>query len=121
LEKAIDAMKLLYPQEHFEHKLSLGWLEKFKLRHGIKSFRRFGKSGSVDIQDMKTESESIRTKIDQFPMKDVFNMEKTSLFYRLYKLIILLLRNNSKEESRTKKGSQLLFVAIKMDLKKIPL
>ncbi|XP_059301894.1 uncharacterized protein LOC132053812 [Lycium ferocissimum] len=83
LEKARDTVKLLYPQQDFEHNFSQGWLEKFKLRHGIKSFRRSRESGSVDIQDMETKLESIREKIDQFPMKDVFIMDETGLFYRL--------------------------------------
>ena len=83
MEKAKETMKLLYPQQPSEHSLSLGWLEKFKLRHGIKSFRRFGESGSVDTQDMEQKLESIREKIDQFPKKDVFNIDETGLFYRL--------------------------------------
>ncbi|KAL8131272.1 hypothetical protein AgCh_007267 [Apium graveolens] len=83
LEKAKETMKILYPQQDQEHTFSQGWLEKFKLRHGIKSFRRFGESGSVDVQDMEKKLESIREKINQFPMKDVFNMDETGLFYRL--------------------------------------
>ncbi|XP_074359364.1 ARS-binding protein 1-like [Apium graveolens] len=71
LEKAKETMKILYPQQDQEHTFSQGWLEKFKLRHGIKSFRRFGESGSVDVQDMEKKLESIREKINQFPMKDV--------------------------------------------------
>ncbi|CAA7037302.1 unnamed protein product [Microthlaspi erraticum] len=83
LQKAKDTMKILYPQQESEHQFSQGWLEKFKLRHGIKSFRRFGESGSVDVQDMEKKLEAIREKIDKFPMKDVFNMDETGLFYRL--------------------------------------
>ncbi|XP_074325951.1 CENP-B homolog protein 2-like [Apium graveolens] len=83
LEKAKETMKILYPQQDQEHTFSQGWLEKFKLKHGIKSFRRFGESGSVDVQDMEKKLESIREKINQFPMKDVFNMDETGLFYRL--------------------------------------
>ncbi|XP_060186554.1 CENP-B homolog protein 2-like [Lycium barbarum] len=83
LEKARDTMKLLYPQQDFEHNFSQGWLKKFKLRHGIKSFRRFGESGSIDIQDIETKLESIREKRDQFLMKDVFNIDETGLFYKL--------------------------------------
>ncbi|XP_074350027.1 CENP-B homolog protein 2-like [Apium graveolens] len=83
LEKAKETMKILYPQQDQEHTFSQGWLDKFKLRHGIKSFRRFGESGSVDVQDMEKKLESIREKINQFPMKDVFNMDETGLFYRL--------------------------------------
>ncbi|CAK8575173.1 unnamed protein product [Lathyrus sativus] len=32
---------------------------------------------------MQQKLVSIREKIDQFPMKDVFNMDETGLFYRL--------------------------------------
>ncbi|CAK8567217.1 unnamed protein product [Lathyrus sativus] len=32
---------------------------------------------------MEQKLVSIREKIDQFPMKDVFDMDKTGLFYRL--------------------------------------
>ncbi|XP_010419288.1 PREDICTED: CENP-B homolog protein 2-like [Camelina sativa] len=83
LEKAKVTMKLVYPEQDFEHQFSQGWLEKFKLRHGIKSFRRFGESGSVDVEDMEKKLEAIRGKIDKFSKKDVFNMDETGLFYRL--------------------------------------
>lgn len=83
LQKARDTMKLLYPHDDSDFNFSTGWLGKFKHRHGIKSFRRFGESGSVDVQDMEQKLVSIREKIDQFPMKDVFNMDETGLFYRL--------------------------------------
>lgn len=54
LEKARQTMKILYPQQPDGlYKFSQGWLEKFKMRHGIKSFRRFGESGSVDTQEME--------------------------------------------------------------------
>ena len=36
-----------------------------------------------DVQDMEPKLVSIREKIDQLPMKDVFNMDETGLFYRL--------------------------------------
>ncbi|KAL0463298.1 UNVERIFIED_CONTAM: hypothetical protein Slati_0217400, partial [Sesamum latifolium] len=77
LEKAKDIMKLLHPQHPPEHQFSQGWLEKFKVRHGIKSFRRFGESGSVDMQDMEIKLEAIREKINQFSMKDLFNLDET--------------------------------------------
>ncbi|KAL0352071.1 UNVERIFIED_CONTAM: hypothetical protein Scaly_1595800 [Sesamum calycinum] len=81
LKKAKDIMKLLYSQHPPEHQFSQGWLEKFKIRHGIKSFRRFGESGSVDMQNMEMKLEAIREKINQFSMKDVFNLDETGLFY----------------------------------------
>ncbi|XP_022024850.1 CENP-B homolog protein 1-like [Helianthus annuus] len=44
IEKAVEALKFLYPQDSSEHKLSQGWLEKFKLRHG---FNRIADSEKV--------------------------------------------------------------------------
>ncbi|KAL4282601.1 hypothetical protein GQ457_16G013430 [Hibiscus cannabinus] len=89
LEIAKETMKLLYPQHPPEHQFSQGWLEIFKIRHGIKSFRRFGESGSVDIQDMEMKLESIREKVNQFFKNDVFNLDETGFFFTGYKLIIL--------------------------------
>ncbi|GKD45001.1 CENP-B homolog protein 2-like protein [Tanacetum coccineum] len=62
---------------------SIGWLGKFKARYGIKNFRRFGESGSVEMEGMEDKLKSIRDKVDQFEMKDIFNMDETGLFFRL--------------------------------------
>ena len=83
LEKARETLKLVYPLPESEHHLSLGWLEKLKLRHGIKSFHRLGESGSVNIEDMEKTLEVIRQKIDKLSKRDVHNMDETGLFYRL--------------------------------------
>jgi len=42
LQKARDIMKLMYPHDDSDFNFSIGWLGKFKHRHGIKSFHRFG-------------------------------------------------------------------------------
>ncbi|GKG00564.1 CENP-B homolog protein 2-like protein, partial [Tanacetum coccineum] len=44
---------------------------------------RFGESGSVEMEGMEDKLKSIRDKVDQFEMKDIFNMDETSLFFRL--------------------------------------
>ena len=49
LQKARDTMKLVYPRDDSDFNFFIGWLGKFKHRHDIKSFRRFGESGSVDV------------------------------------------------------------------------
>ncbi|GJS00100.1 CENP-B homolog protein 2-like protein [Tanacetum coccineum] len=54
-----------------------------KNRYGIKNFRRFGESGSVEMEGMEDKLKSIRDKVDQFEMKDIFNMDETGLFFRL--------------------------------------
>ena len=53
LQNARDTMKLMYPHDDSDFNFSIRWLGKFKHRHGIKSFHRFGESGSVDVQDME--------------------------------------------------------------------
>ncbi|KAM3304556.1 hypothetical protein P3S67_011422 [Capsicum chacoense] len=58
-------------------------MQVFKSSHGIKQYRRFGESGSVNMEAMESNLQSIREKLDQFAKKDVFNMDETGLFFRL--------------------------------------
>ena len=53
------------------------------MRHGIISYRRFGESGLVAMEKIEAALPSIKTKLDQFQWKNIYNMDKTSLFYRL--------------------------------------
>ncbi|GJT63784.1 CENP-B homolog protein 2-like protein [Tanacetum coccineum] len=41
------------------------------------------KSGSVEMEGMEDKLKSIGDKVDQFEMKDIFNMDETGLFFRL--------------------------------------
>lgn len=61
--------------------------------------------------------ESIRDKINQFPMKE-FSIWTRLYCFTHYKLIIFLLPNNLKEENKTTRGSRLLYIAIRMSPKK---
>jgi hypothetical protein len=47
-KSATKILDRLYPG-HEPFKFSSGWLEAFKSRHGIRSYRRFGESGFVDM------------------------------------------------------------------------
>ena len=82
----------LYP-EHDVFEFSNDWLESFKDRHGIKSFRRFGESGSVDMTLIEKSLPDIRETLDKYEWKDIYNIDETGLFYRLqvswYKLSCL--------------------------------
>ncbi|XP_022897556.1 uncharacterized protein LOC111411237 [Olea europaea var. sylvestris] len=42
---------------------SSGWLERFKARYGIKSYRRFGESGSVIMENIENALLGIRSKL----------------------------------------------------------
>ncbi|TYG57284.1 hypothetical protein ES288_D08G130100v1 [Gossypium darwinii] len=54
-----------------------------ELLHGIKSYRRFGESGSIIIENIEYALPQIRAKLKIFYWKDIYNMDETSLFYRL--------------------------------------
>ncbi len=79
-ESAMKILDRLYPgHEPFE--FSSGWLEAFKSHHDIRSYRRFGESGSVDMVALANTFLAIRDVLDQYAWKDIYNMDKTGLFY----------------------------------------
>jgi len=55
----------------------------FKSRHGIRSYYRFGESGSVDMAVFANTLLAIRDVLDQYAWKDIYNMDETRLFYRM--------------------------------------
>jgi len=66
-----------------EMAFSQGWLEKFKDRHGIKSFRHFGESSALDMEAVGATLPDICAVVDAYAKKDVFNMDETSLCWHL--------------------------------------
>lgn len=81
-EKGAVFLKQIYPeQDRFE--FSNGWLESFKKRYEIRSFRRFGESGSVNMARVAEELPKLREVLNCFPWKDIYNMDETGLFYRM--------------------------------------
>lgn len=76
-DKGVSGKKKMYPVVTLEFHFSQGWLKSFKSRHNIKKYRHSGESRSVDMELMESNLQSIREKLDQFPMKDVFNMKET--------------------------------------------
>jgi hypothetical protein len=106
-EKAVVFMKLLYPggdASRFESKnWSNGWLEAFKQRYGIKSFRRFGESGAVDMTVVERELPKLREVLDQYSWGDIYNMDETGLFFRMqadHSLANKLLEGRKQEKER---------------------
>ncbi len=80
--KAACFLQELHPDAP-EMTFSQGWLEKFKDRHRIKSFRRFGESGALDMEAVGAALPNIRAVVDAYTKKDVFNMDETCLCWRL--------------------------------------
>ncbi|KAI1001194.1 hypothetical protein K3495_g7004 [Podosphaera aphanis] len=75
-------LKELYPDAGpFE--FSNGWLDRFKARYSIKSFRRFGESGSVDMTLIEEALPGLRAVLNKYEWKNIYNMDVTGLFYRI--------------------------------------
>ncbi|GJY22473.1 hypothetical protein Tco_0396131, partial [Tanacetum coccineum] len=72
-------MKDMYPVDisrlYFFYWLGL---ESQSMIWRLKNFWRFGESGSVEMEGMEDKLKSIRDKVDQFEMKDIFNMDETA-------------------------------------------
>jgi hypothetical protein len=81
-EKAAYFLAELYPG-HGAFEFSNGWLESFKNRRGIKSYRRFGESGSANMAVIEESLPQIRLTLDQYERRDIYNMDETGLFYRM--------------------------------------
>ncbi|KAG8498530.1 hypothetical protein CXB51_004968 [Gossypium anomalum] len=77
--------------------------EQFKERHGIKSYKRFGESDSVVMENINDAFPQIRVKLEIFYWKDIYNMDETDLFYRLqadHSLAIMQLEGKKKDKKR---------------------
>ncbi|TPX46682.1 hypothetical protein SeLEV6574_g03102 [Synchytrium endobioticum] len=72
-ENGAKVLDRLYP-DHPPFEFSNRWLEAFKARHGIHSFRRFGESGSVDVNFIEDERPKIQEVLDKFELCDIYNM-----------------------------------------------
>ncbi len=81
-ESATKILDWLYlGHEPFE--FSSGWLEVFKSCHGIRSYRRFGENGCVDMAALANTLLAIHDVLDQYAWKDIYNMDETGLFYQM--------------------------------------
>jgi hypothetical protein len=70
----------LYP-DHPPFEFSNGWLEAFKVRHGIKKHRRFRESGSVDMTTVAATLPGIHQVLNAYEWRDIYNMDESGLFY----------------------------------------
>ena len=81
-ESARKILDRLHP-DHATFEFINGWLSSFKARHGIRSYRRFGESGPVNMALIEKERPKIREVLDKYALADVYNMDETGLFYRM--------------------------------------
>ena len=67
-----------------ELQFSHRWVQNFKKRYNIKGYTHHGKDALVNVsEEVLKKMEDIKILVSQYRSCDVFNMDETSLFYRL--------------------------------------
>lgn len=64
-------------------KLSNGWLESFKERVGLRSFRFHGEAQSANVEHVEDERARLKSLLAGWDLCNVFNMDETALFYAM--------------------------------------
>jgi DDE superfamily endonuclease/Tc5 transposase DNA-binding domain len=65
-----------------EPKWSIGWLEGFKSRNGIRKRKQHGEAASVNMEGAEDRMIELRAIVAPYPSKDVYNMDETGLFWK---------------------------------------
>jgi len=67
-----------------EFAASVGWLQRFKKRHGIVQKKVCGKAKSVDqaTNEYASWQRQLHTILNEYEPSEVFNADETALFYR---------------------------------------
>ena len=66
--------------ETVEPKWSLGWLEGFKSRNGIRKRKQHGKAALVNMEGAEDRIIELQAIIAPYLPKDIYNIDKTGLF-----------------------------------------
>jgi hypothetical protein len=82
--------------------LSNGWLARFKARNGMREFKRHGEAASADPEEIGKERERVKVVITKYgyPLRDIFNMDETGLFYAYVVLDTFLFLANKPVDSQ---------------------
>ncbi len=97
------ASNLFIPKSNF--KASWQWLSQFKACHGLQKMLLHGKGIEVNKNDPKLLAtlEEFYSIIAQYDPKNVYYMDKTSLFFQLLLIYTLLMPNEDISTTRGKK------------------
>lgn len=87
-----------------DFKASNGWLEKFKKRYNLKSYKLVGETAHVDMDSIEEGRMRICKEIENYSLDDIYNMDETGLLFRA--------APNSTISNRTMKGSKKEMVRI---------
>lgn len=73
----------LPPERQISLRFSDGWLNKFKPRWGLRSFRIHGESGDADTGAIEVDLPPIHAKLKDYEDEDIFNADECGLFYKM--------------------------------------
>jgi hypothetical protein len=62
---------------------SNGWIQKFKKRNQLVSYRFHGEAASAPIESLQEERMKLQEIISRFDPENVFNADETGLFFRM--------------------------------------
>ena len=65
-----------------DFKASNGWLEKFRIRHGIHHRIISGESATVDVTTVDEWKKRLPSIIDNYDPNDIYNADETGLFFK---------------------------------------
>ena len=68
---------------------SNGWIEKFKKRNNIRSYRLHGEANSAPLKTLSEERKKLQTILQDYTLDNIFNADETGLFF-VWHLIKLL-------------------------------
>ncbi|KAI8853977.1 DDE superfamily endonuclease-domain-containing protein [Chytridium lagenaria] len=78
-EKGREILEMFHPGETFE--FSNGWLDKFKVRHGIKSLKRFVEGDGSMFVDGEGVT-ALREALGKYQWRDIFVVGEMGMFYK---------------------------------------
>ncbi|KAG9303398.1 hypothetical protein G9A89_013724 [Geosiphon pyriformis] len=84
--KILQTKALKFAEKFLEKnnfKASDGWLEKFKKHHNLYYIKIHGKANSVLLEILPKEREKLCKIISEYDLNDVYNADKTTLFFRM--------------------------------------
>jgi hypothetical protein len=106
-EKAAQFWPTLYPGIE-PPKFSTSWLEGFKARYSIKSYKKHGEDADVDVEKSAEAIHNIRLWTAFYALCNIYNMDESGLYWKM-----MLDRSlSTKQLSSTKREKSCISLAI---------
>ncbi|GBC32944.2 CENP-B homolog protein 2-like [Rhizophagus irregularis DAOM 181602=DAOM 197198] len=85
-----EELAVLYKAKYFAQQFEInkfsfsnGWIDKFKRRHNLKEYIKWGEAKSAPLETLDEERDILREIIKDYDLNDVFNCDETGLYWDL--------------------------------------